>query len=542
MGVYPVERTGLLIDGRDYYATFHHVASKATRYVLLAGWQFDTDVSLVRGDDAHGASDEVRLLPFLTGLCEQNPELAVYVLAWDFHPILSMDREWFQDWIFRWRANERVRFRFDSAHPMGASHHQKFAVIDGAVAFAGGLDICSNRWDDRRHLAGDPLRVDAKGNPYGPYHDIQSFQVGPLAERLSEVFAKRWLDSQGEELRLPPPKEPEGLDFSSGIPLEAEAAGVSRTQGKTIVPEKDSIREIRSLYLEAIGSAEELVYMENQYFSSQAVYRALLERMQATGRPKLEVVIILPSRPHAFVEEVSMGAAQARMLRSLKAAASSAGHSLGMYYSLSGSNGAAVPTYIHAKLLLVDDRFLTVGSANASNRSMGLDSELNVSWEASGPEGESLLQSIRQVRLSLLGEHTGLRPDAGELLETRGIVERLEGLVQEERIRLRRHEAGAPAWAESIIPEGISLDPEEPVVEENVYEFITRDEGGIFSEGIAMLNEWLTKHPVPAAPVEAGALTRRMWFPDRFFRYRWWLVGVLAAVLAVAALIFFTVD
>ena len=53
--------TGLLIDGCDYYCAFYQVAGKAQRYILISGWQFDSDVSLVRGEDAReGDEDLVR--------------------------------------------------------------------------------------------------------------------------------------------------------------------------------------------------------------------------------------------------------------------------------------------------------------------------------------------------------------------------------------------------------------------------------------------------------------------------------------------------
>ena len=74
-----VEQTGLLIDARDYYRAFYQAARAAKRYVLIAGWQFDSDVRLLRGEDA--ADAEVALLSFLNGLCENNQDLQIYILA-----------------------------------------------------------------------------------------------------------------------------------------------------------------------------------------------------------------------------------------------------------------------------------------------------------------------------------------------------------------------------------------------------------------------------------------------------------------------------
>ena len=58
--------------------------------------------------------------------------------------------------------------------------------------------------------------------------------------------------------------------------------------------------------------------------------------------------------------------------------------------------------------MIVDDRFLTVGSCNTSNRSMGMDTELNISWETAGEGDKALAQAIHEVRVNLLAEHCGL--------------------------------------------------------------------------------------------------------------------------------------
>ena len=76
-------------------------------------------------------------------------------------------------------------------------------------------------------------------------------------------------------------------------------------------------------------------------------------------------------------EELAVGPRQARNLEVLRDVASRTGCALGCYFLLcDGAHETFRATYIHSKLMIVDDRFLTVGSANLTNRSMGLDSEL----------------------------------------------------------------------------------------------------------------------------------------------------------------------
>jgi phospholipase D1/2 len=492
MGIYEVRSSGLIVDGRDYYKAFYHAAKKARQYILLAGWQFDSDILLLRGRDAEEAGGEMRLLSFLNSLCEGNPDLHIYVLAWDFSILFALDREWFQEWLFNWTTNDRLHFKFDDKHAIGASHHQKLVVIDGQFAFVGGLDICSNHWDSRQHKAYDPLRRNPDGQMYEPYHDVQSYHAGPAAIELAGLFQARWENLGGGKIDLP--VVPEEIEFlpESGISVQAERVGVSRTQAKTIVPLQESIREIRSLYLDAIWAAENMIYIENQYFSSQAVHKALLERMLSEQRPKLQIVMVLPRRPHTLIEEIAVGAAQTKMLYVLRETAARTGHDLGIYFTV--SDAESIPTYIHSKLLIVDDRFLTVGSANATNRSMGLDTELNVAWEETDATDSKLSDSIGAIRVDLLCEHTGVIDC--QSADIHGLVKYLDHLAAEKKGRLRHHTMetifGDAEDLKELRLDKISLDPEEPIIEENVFELIQKDSTGLFSKGIDLLNKWLT--------------------------------------------------
>jgi len=509
-GIYEVGRSGLIVDGSEYYRAFYNAALQAKKFILISGWQFDSDVQLLRGGtDGHEGS-EVRMLPFLNTLCDRNRDLQIYILAWDFSPLFAFDREWFQKWIFNWTTNERIHFLFDSRHSIGASHHQKFAVIDGIAAFAGGMDICSNRWDDRRHLAHNPERVNAHGQPYEPYHDIQSYHEGPVAGQLKSVFLTRWKVAGGGNLKLINCPAERLKDIDVSIPLDAGTVAVSRTLSRTFIPRQKNIREIRSLYIDAIRAARNSIYMENQYFSSQAVFRALTERMRSSTLPGINIIFIFPQKPHSLLEELSMGVTQVKMLKSLRQTASNYGHKLGIYYTMSHApEGEGKATYIHAKLLIVDDRFLTVGSANTSNRSMGLDTELNVAYESLNDK--KLADSIYRARLNLLEEHTGI--DGRELNRFRSnigaTVEHLDSIARPGSSRLRHHTIESfmegSQWMYKVVPENFSIDPEKPIVEENVFELISQDRTGIFAGGISMLNRLVSGQRQRQRPeVQAG--------------------------------------
>jgi phosphatidylserine/phosphatidylglycerophosphate/cardiolipin synthase-like enzyme len=335
-------------------------------------------------------------------------------------------------------------------------------VIDGALAFLGGMDICEARWDDRRHLAQHPLRL-SHGKPQKPYHDVQAFVAGGDAPAaLAELFIDRWGRRGGDRLALPPRADSPGVDLPRGLlPLPAGPFALSRTDPRKSGP----VREVERLLVDAIRAAEQCVYLETQYFSSRRIFAALAARMRAAGRPKLQIVVAVNERAEAVKEELAVGLRQAEIIEKLRAEARATGHALGIYWSRPAGKPDPFPsTYIHSKITIVDDRFLSVGSANLTNRSMGVDTELHASWEASpGETSSELISRIREIRVSLLAEHSGYEGDAMEALgPMRDLVARLDAIA--DRSRLRTHGPPSPAQRAALDlldPQSLPFDPED---------------------------------------------------------------------------------
>jgi phospholipase D1/2 len=242
--------------------------------------------------------------------------------------------------------------------------------------------------------------------------------------------------------------------------------GLARTLPAMDDPAAAAVDELRALHLAAIAAARRCIYIENQTFSSEAVFTALIARLGRPTDPPLEVVIVLPQRTTAVKERIAMGVRQDRLIEALTAAAHRSGHHLGVYCSVAPcpEGGEDRQVYVHAKLMIVDDRFLLVGSANTTNRSMGLDSELGLAWECEAPA-----PSLRAARVELLRDHTGLpRATAEELLlEPGGLVARLERLVSTgARLRHQPREEGERRGdlLGKLLPDGIAIDPDGPVM------------------------------------------------------------------------------
>lgn len=436
-------RSGLLVDARDYYVAFSQAAESARRSILLLGWQFDSDVELVRGDDLPTGADaaDYRLLAMLDRLCRQRESLEVRILAWNHSVVFAFEREMLQELVFSIATCKRFHFRFDDTVRLPGACHQKVAIVDGRLAFTGSADLCQERWDESRHLARNPRRR-ARGALYKPFHEVQVALAGAPARSLVDHFVDRWHHATGELLdaeALVLPEPAANPRISVTLPMPETTIALSRT-----VPDdgvNEPAQEIRNLYVDAIASADRLVYVETQYLTSAAVRDALVRRMTDASRPQLDILVVLPQKPERFKEELTVGLSQAQIIGGLAAIARATGHGFGVYNVAADDAGAAdgeTFVYIHSKVMIIDDRFLTVGSANLTNRSMSIDSEINVTFTSH--HGNAFVErAIRRARLRLMTEHLGVRAAPGLVSSEPGLVARLHHAIDDGKVRLCRH-------------------------------------------------------------------------------------------------------
>ncbi len=186
--------------------------------------------------------------------------------------------------------------------------------------------------------------------------------------------------------------------------------------------EHPEVKEVEALFLDMIASARRFIYAENQYFTSPKIAHAILQRMRGSDPP--EIIFVNPIRAEGWLEQVAMDAARVRLRRLI--GREDPGNRFRIYSPVT-DGGADI--YVHAKIMIVDDRILRVGSANMNNRSLGLDSECDLAVQA---EDEATEAVIAGVRTRLMAEHLGVTEEEVRTLFSRtgsliGTIEALQG-------------------------------------------------------------------------------------------------------------------
>lgn len=470
-----VVESNVLVDADIYYSTFVRAALLAQRYIYITGWQFDTKARLLRPGPDIAVWHPLELLPFLNHLCERTPELEIYITAWDYSLVYALEREWMQKLKFSFQSHPRVHFEFLNHPEGGGCHHQKMVIVDGHVAFLGGLDLCDARWDTREHTPRDPSRFDVNDKPYKAFHDVQVALRGPVINSLLELFKDGWQRAAGESTlphesgttRPDDPFELRSLAEERGLPLRARKAAISRTE--LVEVGQPPICELQTLLERAILNARRLIYIENQYFTSRAIAQALCKRMADPDAGKLHIVLVMPNGADSPKEDFVLGNRQ-RQIRSLVAEfAKKHGHELRLLMSSEATEQDPTPaTFIHSKVMIVDDEFVTIGSANLTNRSMKVDRELNVAFETSlehPDDAERLREDIRALRASLLSEHAGTN-DSDQFLTIDGLIERLDPVCKDPNSKLRCQELSAPDGDDPLLI--AVFDPSAPIEWSNI--------------------------------------------------------------------------
>ena len=367
----------------------------------IIGWDIHSETPLVgpsgRADDGF----PVALGPFLADLLEARPDLCINILVWDFAALYAAEREWNSAEKFLAAGKGRIRFCLDSTLPLGSSQHQKIVVIDNAVAFSGGLDLTIRRWDTSEHFAEHPLRRDPDRVPYPPFHDVQCMVEGEAAAALGEIAAARWIAAG---CTVEACETVEGNRWPASVPAGARRiqGAIARTELRTA--SQAGIDEVARLFEASINTASRLIYIENQFTSATEIAEMLARRMADV--PSLHVLIVTPKVHSSWLESQAMHGGRGGFFDPFIAAGVS--DRLRILYPAVQDGEASVAVMVHSKVMIVDDGFLRVGSANLNNRSMGADTECDLAFEADGDEHREF---IRDLRRTLIGHFCGVGED-----------------------------------------------------------------------------------------------------------------------------------
>ncbi len=460
-------RASFLIDGEAYFRALHEAMRQARQSIMIVGWDLHSGLRLIR--DEKKTEYPQTLGKFLDYLAKKKKRLNIYLLSWDFAMIYAMEREFFPRYKLKWLSHRRIHFCLDGEHPIGASQHQKVIVIDDSVAFSGGLDVSKWRWDTSEHLPENKLRVDPDGISYPPFHDVQMVVDGEVASELAQLVRLRWQRACKE---LPMDVDQRYVEDPWPASVTPDFREVSIAICRTLpqFKEYEEIREVEKLFLDSIAGALRYIYIENQYLSSYRIGEALRKRLVDEQGP--EIILVMPLKTGGWLEQHTMDVLRSRIFRILREADI---HDRLRLYFPRPARDTDITLMVHAKVMVIDDCFVRVGSANLSNRSLGFDSECDLAIAAE--EASDTAQVISSFRNRLLAEHLGVT--AEQVAEAVDGFDSLTKAVES----LRGGNRTLMPFAEKVddkldqwLPESALLDPEKPIEPEEFLDYLIRPE------------------------------------------------------------------
>ncbi len=395
----------VLIDGAEAFPSIAHAIENARDYVHVTGWHVAPYFELVRGARP-GVLGEL--------LAEAAERIDVRVLVWAGAPVPAFHptRKEVRDGVQTLTRDTRIRCELDPREHPFHCHHEKTVIVDGELAFVGGIDMTDyggDRFDTSDHPARRRLG----------WHDVGTRLRGPAVADVDDHFALRWRELTGEQLDRPATPAPAGEHTVQVVRTIANGM-------YNAVP--DGEYRILESYVRAIAAAQNFIYLENQFLWSPEIVRRLADKLRRPPRDEFRLVVVLPAKANNGQDD-TVG-----QLGVLAAADHGAGRLLAA--TIRSRTGERVDRlYVHAKVGIVDDRWLTVGSANLNAHSLLNDTEMNVVTD--DPE------LTRATRIRLWAEH--LEVDAATIANDvpHAIVDdRWRKIAFEQLDRVR---AGAPA-------------------------------------------------------------------------------------------------
>ena len=236
-------------------------------------------------------------------------------------------------------------------------HHEKLVIVDDELAFVGGIDLTS--------LAGD--RYDSNAHPHKEdgigWHDASSLLRGPIVRDVAAHFALRWEATAGEALELP--------EDARARRRHDRAVHPHRARGRLPRAPARRVLDPRDLRPRAAQRARSLIYLENQFLWSPEIVHILESKLRNPPSDDFRVVVLLPHKANNGQDDTR------GMLGRLVAADDGRKNFLAATI-MSRTGERSGPLYVHAKIGIVDDAWLAIGSANLNEHSLFNDTEVDV--------------------------------------------------------------------------------------------------------------------------------------------------------------------
>ena len=309
-----------------------------------------------------------------------------------------------------WSTDRAVQVALDSHERPLHCHHEKTVVIDDRIAFVGGIDLTSedgDRFDTPSHPARGKVG----------WHDVATRIQGPAVTDVAEHFRMRWHEITGERLAPAAPQPSAGnveLQIVRTVPEKIYKATPTGDFG------------ILESYVRAFRAAQRFIYLENQFLWSPEIASILADKIAQPPTPDFRLLVVLPAKPNSGADDT-----RGVLGELLEADADTGRVFASTIYARSGAR--ADPIYVHAKVAIIDDDWLTIGSANLNEHSLFNDTEMNIVTHDPA--------LARETRLRLWSEHLELPIDNLD----RDPIDAIDNIwkpISKEQLELRK--AGQP--------------------------------------------------------------------------------------------------
>ncbi len=416
----PGNRLEVLVDGAAALPRIAEAMRAARSHVHITGWHLASHFELVRGEDP------LAIGPLLAELAERV-DVRVMVWAGSPVPLFHPTRAEIKAEVDRLVRDTKIQaYRDPREHPVHC-HHEKTIVVDDEVAFVNGIDMTDqdgDRYDTSDHGARRKLG----------WHDVGVRIEGPAVADVAAHFRMRWREVAGET--LPPPVIAPPLEGP-----ETSTVQVVRTVAEDMydaVPKGDF--RILEAYVRALRSARHTVYLENQFLWAPEIVEILVDKLKRPPTPEFRLVVLLPAKANNGQDDT-----KGQLAVLADADGTNNPHFLAATIR-SRTGGRADPLYVHAKVGIVDDRWMTIGSANLNAHSLLNDTEMNVVTD------DAALAEATRVRL--WSEHLEVEPGEVAGRPPHEVVDALWRPIAMEQ--LRRRDADEPPTHRLIALPGVS--------------------------------------------------------------------------------------